>query len=407
MDMKMISVLLILTFSALTIAGQPDTLTQPKDTNITLPDTIVVSNFIPDTSMADSLVTMDSVKMDSLLASPDTITIIGVGDIMLGTDYPSAKYLPPGNTCYPLLEDVKPYLQDADITFGNVEGVFAGDKGIPKHCNNPDQCYVFRMPVKYADCLVDAGFDIVSVANNHVNDFGRGGQENTIKVLDSVGLTFAGFLSHPYAIYDYQGYKIGFCAFSPNTGVVDLKDLAGAVTIVDTLEKMCDIVMVSVHGGAEGKNYQHVTRKDEVFLGHNRGNIYEFTHKLVDAGADIVFGHGPHVTRAMEIYKDRFIIYSLGNFCTYARFNISGPNGIAPMVKLWVNNEGEFIKGKITPIYQSGEGGAKIDPLGRAIFKLRDLTTIDFPEHKHFRITDEGDIIFQKLNRIEPKVLQY
>ncbi|KKK93514.1 hypothetical protein LCGC14_2692140, partial [marine sediment metagenome] len=65
-----------------------------------------------------------------------------------------------------------------------------------------------------------------------------------------------------------------------------------------------------------------MTRESEIYLGYDRGNIYEFAHMVVDAGADVVFGHGPHVTRAAEIYKDRFIIYSLGNFCTYRRFNL-------------------------------------------------------------------------------------
>ncbi len=375
-------------------AAQPDSLIYINDTNLILPDTVIVNNIIPDTSFIDSVLVSDSaVLSDSLITKADTITFIGVGDIMLGTDYPSTKYLPPGNNCYPLLAEVKPYLQDADITFGNVEGVFAGDKGTPKHCNNPDQCYVFRMPVEYVNCITDAGFDIVSIANNHMNDFGKGGRENTVKVLDSAGLAFAGLYSHPYTIYAHANHKIGFCAFSPNTGVVDLRDLPNAIRIVRILEEKCDIVMVSVHGGAEGKNHQHVTRKDEVYLGHNRGNIYNFTHALVDAGADIIFGHGPHVTRAMEIYNDRFIIYSLGNFSTYARFNISGPNGIAPLIKLWVDNNGKFIKGKVTPVRQTGEGGTSIDPHKRAIYKMRDLTKLDFSELTHFKITEDGDIL--------------
>jgi hypothetical protein len=389
-------------------AQQPDTAVSVNDTINLLPDTLIVNHFLADSATVDSLMAFDSLSLkDSLIAEADTFTFIGVGDIMLGTDYPSEKYLPPGNTCYPLLSEVKPYLKNADITFGNVEGVFAGDKGTPKHCNNPDQCYVFRMPVEYADCLTDAGFDIVSVANNHVNDFGKPGQENTVKVLEDAGLAFAGFFSHPFTIYEYQNHKIGFCAFSPNTGVVDLRDLNGALEIIDTLEKQCDIVMVSIHGGAEGKNHQHITRKDEVYLGHNRGNIYQFAHQLVDAGADIIFGHGPHVTRAMEIYNDRFIIYSLGNFCTYARFNISGPNGIAPMVKLWVNNDGKFIKGKVFPVYQSGEGGARIDPHNRAIYKLKDLTKTDFPEANHFEISDHGEINIKNVNLVDSEEDSY
>jgi hypothetical protein len=116
---------------------------------------------------------------------------------------------------------------------------------------------------------------------------------------------------------------------------------------------------------------------------------------LVDAGADVIFGHGPHVTRAIEVYNDRFIAYSLGNFCTYARFNLSGPNGIAPIVKLQVNRDGEFLSGKIFPIKQIGSGMPIIDPQKAAIFKIRELTHIDIPESK-IVIDDNGIINYLK-----------
>ena len=146
------------------------------------------------------------------------------------------------------------------------------------------------------------------------------------------------------------------------------------------LDSLNDIVIVSFHGGAEGKKYQHVTRKTEYFYGENRGNIYAFAHALIDAGADVVFGHGPHVTRAIEVYKERFISYSLGNFCTFARFNLQGENGIAPIMKLYTDHQGRFLKGRIIPVLQEGQGGPKIDPEGRAILKIRELTEKDFPE---------------------------
>ena len=98
------------------------------------------------------------------------------------------------------------------------------------------------------------------------------------------------------------------------------------------------------------------------------------------AGADIVFGHGPHVTRAIEIYRDRFIIYSLGNFCTYRRFNLRGPNGIAPIIKVQLTPGGRFLKGEIIPVHQPGSGGASLDSQKRAISKLQELSTLDFPE---------------------------
>lgn len=331
-------------------------------------------------------------KTDSSLTLKDTITIIGVGDIMLGTNYPSSKYLPPENDCKPLLQSVLPILKDADVTFGNLEGTFLNTGSVAKRCKDPTKCYTFRMPEAYVKCLAEADFDILSLANNHSYDFGQPGIINTIRLLDENDILYAGLLTHPTSIFIKNNIKFGFCAFSPNSGTCDIRNISNAQRIVRELDKQCDIVIVSFHGGAEGKSHQHVTRKIEIFYGENRGNVYEFAHKVIDAGADIVFGHGPHVTRAIEIYKNKFIIYSLGNFCTYARFNLSGANGIAPIIKLSVNKNGKFLKGKIIPIVQSGEGGSKIDTLKRAIYKLKELTKQDFPE-QNISITDNGDII--------------
>ena len=126
------------------------------------------------------------------------------------------------------------------------------------------------------------------------------------------------------------------------------------------LADTCDIVIVSFHGGAEGADFQHVPKTNEMFHGENRGDVYNFAHTMIDNGADVVFGHGPHVTRAIEVYKDRFISYSLGNFCTYGRFNLAGPNGLAPIVKINVDTSGRFLSGRIIPVYQTMAGRSKI-----------------------------------------------
>ncbi len=180
------------------------------------------------------------------------------------------------------------------------------------------------MPDEYISEIREAGFDILGTANNHVNDFGLTGRENTARVLQSAGMHFAGLDRFPYTIYDTLGLRIAYCAFSPHTGTVSIFDYAGAARLVSHLDSLCDIVIVGFHGGAEGKDYQHVTREDETFLGNDRGDVYRFAHTVIDAGADLVIGSGPHVVRAMEFYKGRLVAYSLGNFCTWSRFNLSG-----------------------------------------------------------------------------------
>jgi poly-gamma-glutamate capsule biosynthesis protein CapA/YwtB (metallophosphatase superfamily) len=311
---------------------------------------------------------------------PFRLSVIGVGDIMLGTDFPDRSSLPPNNDCMPLLEPVKHILIDADITFGNLEGSLLNKGPVVKRCRDTTVCYAFKSPEHYVNCLVETGFDVVSLANNHMGDFGDLGRKTTMRLLDSVGIFYGGLLSHPTAIFESKGLKIGFCAFAPNSGTCQLNDIPKVIQIVSNLKKEVDIVIVSFHGGAEGSTHRHVTRKTEIFHGENRGNVYEFARHVIDAGADIVFGHGPHVTRAIDIYKGRFIAYSLGNFATYGRFNLQGPNGFAPIVKLYVDKNGKFVEGQIYPIVQKGRGGVELDPKNQVIHEIKRLMAIDFPE---------------------------
>lgn len=318
----------------------------------------------------------------------DTLTFIGVGDIMMGTNYPNEDRLPPNNG-KELMAEVKHILQDADITMGNLEGVLLDEGGTPKGCRNPDVCYVFRSPVAFAENLVEAGFDIMSLANNHAGDFGDAGRKSSMKTLDSLGIRYAGLLSQPYVLFEKENVKYGFAAFAPNSGCASINDIPAARATIAHLDSLADVVIVSFHGGAEGSKYEHVPRKHEIFVGEDRGDVFKFAHSLIDAGADIVFGHGPHVTRAIEVYNNRFIAYSLGNFCTYGGFNLSGVNGWAPIIKVFTDTKGAFYKAKITPIYQTPMSPVRIDLQGRVIKRIRTLTLEDFPEAP-ITIDDDG-----------------
>ncbi|MCC6727063.1 MAG: CapA family protein [Saprospiraceae bacterium] len=323
------------------------------------------------------------------------ISVIGVGDMMLGTNYPSKKYLP-ANGGSDLLSDVRKILEDADVTFGNLEGTLFDGEGTPKTCNDSSKCYVFRTPASYIRHFSDAGFDVLSIANNHSGDFGPSGRKGTKAVLKNAGIAFAGLEdTDETAIFERNGVKFGFCAFAPNSGTCDIRQIEKAKALVASLKKNCDIIIVSFHGGAEGSDNQHVSNKIEFYLEEDRGNVVKFSHAVIDAGADIVFGHGPHVTRAIELYKDRFIAYSLGNFCTYGRFSLNGPAGIAPIVKVFVNEKGEFQNGKIIAVYQQKTHGPKRDPEKKVVDKIKELTKADFP-NSELSISEDGVISKKK-----------
>lgn len=324
----------------------------------------------------------DTDSLNNSANRKEAVTVIGVGDIMPGTNYPTKEYLAPNDDAYAMFADVAEILRDADITFGNLEGCYLDSGEVVKKCDDPALCYAFRTPTRYFPAVVDAGFDMFSLSNNHVGDFGNPGRESTMTLIEEAGLIHAGLLTHPTGIIERDGIKYGLCAFSPinETCRIEEEYYDEAIKIVSELDKKVDIVIVSMHGGGEGNSQEHVTKETEIFYDEDRGNVYEFARKMIDAGGDIVFGHGPHVTRAVDIYKDRFIAYSLGNFCTYGRFNLKGPSGIAPIVKVYTTPEGEFLKAEVTSIYQAKTHGPKVDPENKAWKRMIELTKEDIPE---------------------------
>jgi len=106
--------------------------------------------------------------------------------------------------------------------------------------------------------------------------------------------------------------------------------------------------------------------------------VHAFAHNAINNGADLIFGNGPHVSRAMEVYKGRLIAYSLGNFCTYSSVNITGISGIAPLLNVYVDRKGKFLSGNIISIKQSHQNGVEPDTTNRAAKRVKWLTETDF-----------------------------
>lgn len=317
------------------------------------------------------------------------ITIIAVGDIMLGSTFPtSGNYLPPNDGIH-LFDDVKTLFENYDIIFGNLEGCLL-DEGGNTNC---DDCYSFRMPLKLLQNLTQLGFNVINIANNHANDFGEVGTFSTINALSDAKIAFAGIKNVcEFSIFSKNGVKYGFCGFSTGSVSVMVQDYEKAKQIISKLQQECDVVIVSVHAGGEGVAYNRVTRKNEIFRTWDRGNIFEFAHHCIDWGADIIIGHGPHVPRAIELYNNRLIAYSLGNFCTPFLFNIKGNCGFAPILKVELNNKGEFVEGEIISAIQTDNSGPKIDSLHSAAKEIARLTKLDFP-NTQLVITNNGKII--------------
>lgn len=315
------------------------------------------------------------------VARKDTISIVAVGDMMLGSAYRSAADLPPDDAASSF-KHVKSYLK-GDVVFGNLEGCFL-NKGRSTKCKDTvgNSCFAFRMPEHYAAVYKNAGFNLLSTANNHVGDFGFAGRKRSSELLDSLQINYAGLTSHPYTIFEKDSVKYGFCAFSPNDFTLSITSIDSAKQLVSFLKQRADIVIVSFHGGGEGATFEHVPRAHEIFYKEDRGDVYAFSHAVIDAGADLVLGHGPHVTRAVEVYKNKFIAYSLGNFCTYGQFNLNGPNGYAPLLNIKLNNRGDFLYADVVSTRQTKLSRPTVDHNHTAFKKIVSLTDSDFVGHR-------------------------
>lgn len=317
------------------------------------------------------------------------IRLFAVGDVMPGTAYPDPSSLDPrlADGAGPeavLGTELAALLRSGDVVLGNMEGVLL-DADVPpaKQCSNPDLCYVFRGPERHATLLGDAGFTVMSLANNHSGDWGPEGRDATIAALRSAGIEVAGLDrddARTASLELADGTRIGVIAFAPNRGTLDLNDIPTARRRVEELAARHDIVVVSFHGGAEGAEHTRVPKRMETFHGERRGDVHAFAHAVVDAGADVVIGHGPHVPRAVEVRNDRFVAYSLGNFWTYGRFNLRGANGLAPVVELRLAKDGRLLHARIHAARQDGRGGPTLDSDRAAIRLVAELTATDLPE---------------------------
>ena len=311
------------------------------------------------------------------------LSVAMTGDIMMGTLYPTSKL--PVDDGRHLFDDVREVLSGANVAVGNLEGAI-GDRGElndfkrSRLANGVKNIYAFRMPERYAPYLKQAGYDFVSMANNHSYDFGTGGQTTTRRALDAAGVAYAGNPGHEMAVREIDGVRYGFAAFGYNQQTVLMREEATVRRIVTALRDTADVVIVSFHGGGEGSEFRHVGKGMEYQHGEARGDLRRFAHLCIDCGADVVYGHGPHVVRGVELYKGHFIAYSLGNFCTPTGISVAGITGYAPVITVTINDKGEFVDGRIHSFIQQRGVGPRATSSGAVVKEIRGLSEADFPQ---------------------------
>jgi poly-gamma-glutamate capsule biosynthesis protein CapA/YwtB (metallophosphatase superfamily) len=311
--------------------------------------------------------------------SPGVIRLAFTGDINLGTSL-VPDGVPP-DSGRGLLAAVDTLLR-GDLVIGNFEGVLS-DTLAPAKCGERERnCYTFRTPPFLAARLRDAGFTHLNLANNHSADLGLEGRDETVRHLDSLALrTYGplGRIAFDTIIVGDTARVVALVGFATYPTVYDLLDTARSRAVVDSVRKLADVVIVTFHGGAEGDRAVRTGSGMERLGRERRGDLRRWAHLMVDAGADAVIGHGPHVLRGIEFWRGRPIAYSLGNFATFRGFSLKGYKGITAILTLELTPEGRFLRGQLIPLRQAPRAGPRPDPGRAAIALVRRLDRLDFP----------------------------
>ena len=317
------------------------------------------------------------------------ITIKAVGDTIPGSNFPDDKLRSDRNELFP--ESVRVKFQDADIVFGNLETVLTNNPSSAKDTGR-EQIFAFRSPPIYAQLFADVGFNVFNVGNNHAMDFGQVGFQDTKKNLGAVGIKTIG--EKDKILYlQVKNISIAIIGFCPYEFCNDVNDLAATNALVKEAKTKAKIAIVSMHVGAEGTQALHVRNQTEIFLGENRGNAWKFARTAIDAGADLVLGHGPHVPRAMEVYKGKLIAYSLGNFLGYRTLSTEAETGYSMILEVKVNLQGDLISSKIIPMYLDRQGIPHVDDDFRTVRLMRNLINSDFAGSP-ISINQQGEVVF-------------
>ncbi len=344
----------------------------------TLPETLPEALSAPEVTPLEPLLATGAVAQALTppdLAVPVTLTIKSVGDIIPGTDY--RGYRLPSDWQY-LFRGVQYHLGDADITFGNFESTLTDHPHSAKDTSRGNT-FAFRTPPWYASVLKEAGFDVLSVANNHSFDFFEQGFDDTIAHIEAAGMQAVGRKDEILYV-EAQGLTVAFIGFSTYSYHNMVQDLAGAIALVQTAKAQADIVVISFHAGKEGSDATVTRDQTEYFFSENRGNVVQFSRTVIDHGADLVLGHGPHVPRALELYNGKLIAYSLGNFVGYRSLSTVGPLGTSLILQTDLDAQGNFVGGRIIPIALDRNGVPYLDDHFGGVTLVRQFTQRDFPD---------------------------
>ncbi len=305
-------------------------------------------------------------------APSGSVTIAWAGDTVLGSTYG----LPPEQGRL-MLANVAPVFKAADVGWVNLEEALSNGSTSKCAGATPGNCFAFGAPMSYARTLPASGIRIVNLANNHADDYGAAGQASTLAALRAAGVAWDGKPGE-IEVMRIHGVRVAFLGFAPYKWASRLDDIPAAVRLVKRAAAEADVVVVAIHAGAEGSTADHVPRGTEFFLGENRGNSRAFAHAVINAGADLVVGSGPHVIRGVQWYHGKLIAYSLGNLAGWHTFGMGGTLSESGIITVSLRGDGKVASGKWTSLLLEDPGIPVLDSSGRSLQLVEQLSREDF-----------------------------
>ena len=272
-----------------------------------------------------------------------TVNISFAGDVTLGSeekkrDQDTSFVQTAARVGYAyFFEKVKDFFASDDLTIVNLEGVLSdSSKG-----ENTKKTYRFRGSPEYTEILKLGNIEVASIANNHTMDFGKRGYADTEAALQAAGLGCFG--NKTVYIYEKQGVKIAFFALNSTAFYGNRKWARAEIPRLKN-EEGVDAVVFVVHAGAEYSKKRTDLQED-------------YAHTAIDMGADLVVMHHPHVVQGLEIYKNRTIVYSIGNFCFGGNKDVRAIETMVLKAELTFTDEGAYQGQRLSlyPAHISGD----------------------------------------------------
>ncbi len=308
----------------------------------------------------------------SAAAAATVITVGWVGDTTPGSKYGTA---PDGGRA--LFGAMPALLRKPDLMIANLEGTYS--TAGPSKCGSASaaNCFAFQAPPAYAQALAASGIDLVNMANNHSMDYLTRGFEQTQAALKRAHVAYAG-PPNTITTVKVHGLRVAVMGFSPYPWSAPLNDIPAAAKLVRRAAAEADVVIVLMHAGAEGAGEVHTPTGSETAYGEDRGNVRAFSHAMIDAGADLVLGSGPHVIRGIERYKNRLIAYSLGNFAGWHNFGLGGNLSLSGLLTVKIDGAGRIHGGRWTSLYVAPPGVPQVDGANTSAHLVSSLSAADF-----------------------------